>query len=214
MTIALRPIDSAIDRAEKLLREGKIRPGSWDCCALSAMFPECGEASSASACPADALWTWLAYVLPWMTDSTSGCKRKGYIKRFYALARNLHRLPIGSDRRIRLRWQHEHILPMARAVCPADSTKCLAAIDYAIELHSRELSGKAVTKQDWLVATGKASKSGAWMALWAVMGAAAWAAAEVAAVVATTATKEKKASDTLVEGLLKILESETAVVMR
>lgn len=94
-----------LKRLDRMVREGTIIRHEWTdghdrACLLAALAPECGEARSASACPADVMPMWLAELTPWIDDSGSAKAWPRVVRRYAALAHRWHVLEAASWRRL------------------------------------------------------------------------------------------------------------------
>jgi len=130
-------MDERHDRLDAMLREGRLIRGAWTkghdrACLLAALSPEAGAAESASACPAEVMPAWLAYLTPWLDDEPSAHAWSGIVARYAALARRWHVLDDAAWERARIAALIV-IVAEARAHVAPEYAGVLAAIDGVID---------------------------------------------------------------------------------
>ncbi|MGL4573321.1 MAG: hypothetical protein ACRCV9_00865 [Burkholderiaceae bacterium] len=187
----------AARRLLSIIEEGLLTRNRWKAedeqgrilaCALTAAAPICGKKKSAAFCPAEIMPSWLAHLVPWMSDSGTISNWLPYMRRFAAILARLH---VIDDSRLEL--AHKQIL---------------AAFVREAMLHTK--NEKALTVCESIAAT---LESGLWPVDKQCAGAAAAAAAAAAgargareaARAARAAAAE--AADRMIDSTLLILES-------
>ena len=157
--------------------------GRHRACLLAALAPECGEARSASACPADVMPPWLAHLTLEIDDRGSEEAWPAMVRWYAACAARWHVLDAAAWERVRVAHLLECLI-IAREAVTEDRWGVLAALDEVVRL-LRE----GGTEQEWAAAR-----------------AAAWAAAEAAR--AARAAAEAAAWDRITDHLLSTIEAE------
>lgn len=214
------------DRLDAMLRDGRIVRGAWTkghdrACLLAALSPEAGAAESASACPAEVMAPWLAYMTPWLDDATSAQAWPAIVARYAALARRWHTLDDAA-------WERTRIVSLivivaeARAHVAPEHAGVLAAIDGVLDWLRRG-APESEREAAWAAARAARAAARAARAAWAAGAAwaAAWPAAEsaesarTAAWAAEEAAWEEEAADTkraaadrITTGVLDAIERE------
>lgn len=221
-----------IERLDQFIADGRlIRRDYFDrddrgrelACLYAAMVPECDE--STEHCPADLMWQWLADCVPWIDDAGTEEQWPTVIRRFAAIMRDLPTLGEDDGERIKRDWLRLHVLPMARANCPASRTEAIAAIDGVIALYQEwhdtgvrpddqrwDAARAAAAAAEWdaasaaerlaaLAAERAAALAAEWVSTSASARAAVWASAA-----ASAAEWAEKMADTLIDALLTLLE--------
>lgn len=121
-----------LERLDAMIRENRIIRCAWTerdrACLLAALSPEAGQAQSASACPAEIMPEWLAYLTPWLDDAPSEEAWPALVRRYAALARRWHALDADGWERARIGVLIA-IVTEARSYCPSNEAVTLTAID-------------------------------------------------------------------------------------
>lgn len=100
------------------LNDGTLARGRWTgtdalgrhiACLLAAIVPECGEKKSPSACPAEVMPAWLAYLTPKLDDCTSSGRWPGHVRRYATVAGRWHMLDGNAWRRCLLATLDEYL---------------------------------------------------------------------------------------------------------
>jgi len=217
-----------IERFEAYLDEGRLIRGKWTsqdvrgratACWLAALFDEVAAHGSASACPADQLPPWLASLIPWMDDSGTLGRWRGFAQRLIAA------LKIS---RTEVQWYRAEYA--VRAICVREAMRhtayepsvevCKRVADLADAVAAGGLRDGAAWSEAASAASALASSSAstAWRAAWSEAAAtaaasAAWseaAAASAAAVPASALAAAAAASDKIIDGILSVLEGHAA----
>jgi hypothetical protein len=127
---------------DTMLATGRITRHQWTgrddngrvtACILAAIFPQAGEAKSASVCPSDQMWPWLAHLTPWINDFGSEGLWQQVVQRYAKILHNLHRLDAADGKRLELVCKRIFVSE-ARSHARPGSHKTLEAIDLVIEL--------------------------------------------------------------------------------
>ena len=176
--------------------------GRETACLLAAMSSEVAAKEDASACPADIMPQWLAYLTPWMDDEGSDDVWPSMVRRYAAVAARWHVLNDETWRRLDYtarRIALEDCLPLAGEAAPA--------VDAVLILLRREESGDAVADSEWADARAdaraaeaaawadaRAAEAAAWAAAGAAARAAAWAAEAAAGAAARAAARAAEAA--------------------
>jgi hypothetical protein len=112
---------------------GRDDNGRVTACILAAIFPQAGAAKSASVCPSDQMWPWLAHLTPWINDFGSEGLWQQVVQRYAKILHNLHRLDAADGKRLELVCKRIFVSE-ARSHARPGSHKTLEAIDLVIEL--------------------------------------------------------------------------------
>ena len=112
---------------------GRDDNGRVTACILAAIFPQAGKAKSASVCPSDQMWPWLAHLTPWINDFGSEGLWQQVVQRYAKILHNLHRLDAADGKRLELVCKRIFVSE-ARSHARPGSHKTLEAIDLVIEL--------------------------------------------------------------------------------
>jgi hypothetical protein len=105
-------IESRVERLRTLINEDRIVRGYWTgvdeqgretACLLAALSPEVVEHDgNASACPAELMPVWMAYLTPWIDDSASESMWPSAIRRYAACAARWSALDDAAWRRVEI----------------------------------------------------------------------------------------------------------------
>jgi len=112
---------------------GRDDNGRVTACILAAIFPQAGAAKSASVCPSDQMWPWLAHLTPWINDFGSEGLWQQVVQRYAKILHNLHRLDAADGKRLELVCKRIFVSE-ARSHARPGLRKTLEAIDLVIEL--------------------------------------------------------------------------------
>ena len=102
-------IEERVPRLQILINEGRIIRDSWagvdeegreTACLLAALSPEVVEHGNASACPAELMPVWMAYLTPWIDDKSSEAAWPSAIRRYAACASRWSSLDEAAWRRV------------------------------------------------------------------------------------------------------------------
>lgn len=149
-----------IDRLDAALDAGLVCRRAWAhtsagvrrACLLATLAPECGEAQSASACPADVMPAWMAHLVPRIDDCGTAAEWPRLMRRFAAALRHCATLDDEGWRRLDYRCR-----AVALREVPAPAAGHRAAVESALSLFDREGRGDAVTGDEWKVAKADVS---------------------------------------------------------
>jgi hypothetical protein len=104
-------IEERVPRLQILINEGRIIRDSWagvdeqgreTACLLAALSPEVVEHGNASACPAELMPVWMAYLTPWIDDKSSEAAWPSAIRRYAACASRWSSLDEAAWRRVEI----------------------------------------------------------------------------------------------------------------
>jgi hypothetical protein len=190
------------DRLDTMLREGRLIRHAWTeghdrACLLAALSPEAGAAESASACPAEVMPAWLAFLTPWLDDAPSAGAWPSIVSRYAALARRWHVLDAAAWERARIASLMAIVSEARTHVAPEEHARVLAAIDGVLGWLRRgaaESVREAAEADAARAAAARAARAAMAAAeadataVWAAR-AAVWAAARAAEADATAAAR-------------------------
>ena len=131
---------------------GRDDNGRVTACILAAIFPQAGKAKSASVCPSDQMWPWLAHLTPWINDFGSEGLWQQVVQRYANILHNLHRLDAADGKRLELVCKRIFVSE-ARSHARPGSHKTLEAIDLVIELIDLSLAGGEPTSDERIQAS-------------------------------------------------------------
>ena len=131
---------------------GRDDNGRVTACILAAIFPQAGAAKSASVCPSDQMWPWLAHLTPWINDFGSEGLWQQVVQRYSKILHNLHRLDAADGKRLELVCKRIFVSE-ARSHARPGSHKTLEAIDLVIELIDLSLAGGEPTSDERIQAS-------------------------------------------------------------
>lgn len=146
---------------DTMLATGRITRHQWTgrddngrvtACILAAIFPQAGAAKSASVCPSDQMWPWLAHLTPWINDFGSEGLWQQVVQRYANILHNLHRLDAADGKRLELVCKRIFVSE-ARSHARPGSRKTLEAIDLVIELIDLSLAGGEPTSDERIQAS-------------------------------------------------------------
>lgn len=140
--------EQAADRLDRFIEEGRLIRKAWTgerdgrdtACLLAAMSPEVAKEKRASACPADIMPQWLAYLTPWIDDSGIKAAWPEQVEWFARLAHRWHVLTPERWRRLDYRVRAA-ILRCLPTTLPADVR---SVVDRVIALCDRASRGEDV----------------------------------------------------------------------
>jgi hypothetical protein len=181
-----KTIAERCDALDLAIAEDRVTWGAWDrgekdgrrvACLLAHLAPECIEYQHASACPADVLPGWFAYLTPWMDDEVSDEYRPVFWREYARVVRRSAVLTADDWRRLDYAAR-EIATAEAKAQRVATTVAALEAAAAAAEgvqvVAAREAAKVATNAASWAV-----SQPGE---IWAEMRTPdAWAAAHAAA---------------------------------
>lgn len=222
-TIQINP--ERLDRMDQAISEGRVIRYQWmgtpdaqgreRACLLAYLFPEAGKERSATACPAEEIPRWLAYLTSWIDDAPSDNEWPGIVQRYASLLRRSHNLNEAAWRRLDYTMRRIAILK-ARSYL-LDHDPMLTAIDAVIALLNRAISGDQPTKEEWSAEAEAATDAAAAaenVALAATDAAAATAAAaniaRAARAAVLTATYAAEAREALALTLCGVADADVA----
>ena len=131
---------------------GRDDNGRVTACILAAIFPQAGKAKSASVCPSDQMWPWLAHLTPWINDFGSEGLWQQVVQRYAKILHNLHRLDAADGKRLELVCKRIFVSE-ARSHARPGSRKTLEVIDLVIELIDLSLAGGEPTSDERIQAS-------------------------------------------------------------
>jgi hypothetical protein len=188
-------VETPAARLRRHIAEGTLIRHKWTgtdargretACLLAALAPACATAKRATACPADVMQPWLAYLTPWIDDAGTATAWHGHVLRFAALA---ERWPSWSE----AEWEHKH--QRVLAACVREAVR-----------HTANAQVLAVCED-----IASTLEAGLWPTPEQRAAAAAAAAAEaavVAVVAVVAAVMTAEAADRLIAEILDVLEAE------
>ena len=167
---------NAYDRLDKFISEGRIVRRVWGdgkerACLLSALAPECAEATDSYACPAELMPAWLARMVPEMDDEGSEAAWEGFVKDFAAAIRKTAGWEVGEWQQLEYKVK---IIAIEEAMQHTKDEEVLEICGKVISLLLRAGAGEDVAEE--LAAAEDAAWAAAWVAAEADKEAAAWAA--------------------------------------
>lgn len=143
---AYRAKDALLRRAWTV---GDRGPDGYErACLLAAMVPEVGDAKNSAKCPSALMPEWLARMTIWFDDDPSAEAWPRVIEEYVACIRRSGAMTPDAWHRLDCRFRLVAV-ESARALCPADNTDALAAIDAAIDLLRRVVAGEGVDTERW-----------------------------------------------------------------
>lgn len=181
-----------LKRFDKFYNEGRITRKTWTgkdsqgretACLLAAVFPEVAKEHSVSACPADAMWPWLAQLTPWVDDAGSDEKWPNVVRRYAAILHKLHILDDAAGERLEAK---------AKIAALDEATRHFEAVEYS------DVAAAIANVRALLVRQSQNDKPSRDEV------AAAWAAAEAAAREAEGAAW----ADRIIDAILSAFETE------
>lgn len=197
-----RPIPDRVARLRQYINEDRIILGAWTsekegrhyACLLAALVPECGEAMSPNACPAEVMPAWLAHLTPDLNDYVSAGAWASTVERYATCASGWHRLDEAAWERVR----KAHLLgclTIARESTKDEEWRFIPVME-----ETERLLRESGTDQERITARASA---------WAAARAAAVFAAEMAEATEELAAFAKEAAwDRIADTLLSSLEAE------
>jgi hypothetical protein len=222
-------MNERIERLNTMVDEGRIIRNDWvgtdeqgreTACLLAALSPEVVEHRNASACPAELMPGWMAYLTPWIDDKSSEAEWPRMVRRYAACAARWSSLDEAAWRRVEIASRRSSVVEAMSHTIDEDvlnvSRVVLVWLDEDMPEQSRDALWETVeavvaaaTEAEATVAVTAA----AWASLEAVGAAAtavAGAAAEatVAAGAAAEAWAVAEAADRIIDAVLSALEKE------
>ena len=194
-------------RITRLEWTGTDTQGRKTACLLAAIFPEVAKKKSADACPAGAMWPWLAHLTPWIDDAGSDEKWPEVIKRYAAILHKLHLLDDAAGERLEAKAK---IAALDEAVKHFDAGKypdVAAAITGVRALLVRQSQNDKPSRDEFKAAQAAAE---AVAVAASPARAAAWAAARAARAAARAAAWAAVAggADRIIDAILSNFEAE------
>jgi hypothetical protein len=104
-------IEDRIERLNTLIKENRVIRNDWvgtdeqgreTACLLAALSPEVAEQETASACPAELMPGWMAYLTPWIDDKSSEAEWPRMVRRYAACAARWSTLDNAAWRRVEI----------------------------------------------------------------------------------------------------------------
>ena len=104
-------IEYRVERLNTFINEGRIVRDYWtgvdeqgreEACLLAALSPEVAEQGTASACPAELMPGWMAYLTPWIDDKSSEVEWPRMVRRYAACAARWSTLDNAAWRRVEI----------------------------------------------------------------------------------------------------------------
>jgi hypothetical protein len=208
-------IESRVERLNTFIHEGRIIRNAWTgtdvrgretACLLAALSPEVVEHGNASACPAELMPVWMAYLTPWMDDNASEAEWPRMVRRYAACAARWSSLDDAAWRRVDIVSRRAS---MVEAMNHATDEKVLDACRGVLEWLDEDMpeSSRAAAMEAAKTAAWAAGMEAAKTAAWAARDAAAWAGGVVEAAWAAW-TAEVEAADRITDTILSALEKE------
>ena len=181
---------------------GRDDNGRVTACILAAIFPQAGAARSASVCPSDQMWPWLAHLTPWINDFGSEGLWQQVVQRYAKILHNLHRLDAADGKRLELVCKRIFVSE-ARSHARPGSHKTLEAIDLVIELIDLSLAGGEPTSDERIQASVQLDlvldRLGWLSSSWRLSSSSSSALSAMGSVPDSAITSARKAADTAFE---------------
>jgi hypothetical protein len=220
-------IEERVPRLQILINEGRIIRDSWagvdeqgreTACLLAALSPEVVEHGNASACPAELMPVWMAYLTPWIDDKSSEAAWPSAIRRYAACASRWSSLDEAAWRRVEIAARRvavveamghttdERVLDACRGVLVWLDADMPESSRTAVVVAAAAAAGIWGSSRTAVVAAAGSSRT----AVVAAAGAAAQAAqaAGAAAQVGAGAAAWAAAADRIIDAILSVLEKE------
>jgi hypothetical protein len=223
-------IEERVPRLQILINEGRIIRDSWagvdeqgreQACLLAALSPEVVEHGNASACPAELMPVWMAYLTPWIDDKSSEAAWPSAIRRYAACASRWSSLDEAAWRRVEIAARRvavveamghttdERVLDACRGVLVWLDADMPESSRTAVVVAAAAAAGIWGSSRTAVVAAAGSSRT----AVVAAAGAAAQAAqaaqaAGAAAQVGAGAAAWAAAADRIIDAILSALEKE------
>jgi hypothetical protein len=216
-------IESRVERLHTLINENRVIRNDWvgtdeqgreTACLLAALSPEVVEHRNASACPADVMPAWLAYLTPWMDDNVSEAEWPRIVRRYAACAARWSSLDEAAWRRVEVAARRSSVVEAMSHTTQEDVLDAhravLAWLDSEMPEQSRDALWGTV-EAVVAAAESRRRRAGAAAAAWASLEAVGAAATSVraAAAEATVAGRRRRgAADRIIDAILIALEKE------